>query len=1139
MTNVGFVHLHVHSSYSLLEGAMKVADIVEMAVADGQPAVALTDTNNLFGALEFSEKAAGKGVQPIQGMQVAVAFDKPEVTAKAMVWTTYPIVLLAKNETGYQNLLKLSTALHFGPELGEAPRLSMADLRAHKDGLICLSGGYNGPVDTALRAGDESAARGVIGMLGDLFGADDFFIEIQRTGMPGQNAVEPKLVELADAFMISLVATAEPFFGKIEDHEAHDALLAMSGETTVSEKDRRRVTARHAFVTREQMIALFADLPDALASTVDIAQRCAYRALTRKPILPSFADGDEAGELRRQAEEGLAARLEHHGPYTGFTEQAYWDRLDYELSVIERMGFPGYFLIVSDFIKWAKAHDIPVGPGRGSGAGSLVAYSLVITDIDPLRFGLLFERFLNPERVSMPDFDIDFCIDGRERVIDYVRNRYGHEQVAQIITFGTMLARSVMKSVGRVLEMPNGQVNRLAQLVPNNPAKPTKLADAIAGEPKLQSAIEEEEGVQRLMDLSQRLEGLHSHASTHAAGVVIGDRPLDQLVPLYRDPESGSRVTQFNMKWVEPAGLVKFDFLGLKTLTVIRRAIDLIAKRGITVDLASLPLDDGPTYEMMRKAEVTGVFQVESAGMRRALVEMQVDRIEDIIALVALYRPGPMANIPVYCQRKLGTSDEPVSTWYPHPAVSSVLSETFGIIVYQEQVMEVAKVLAGYSLGDADLLRRAMGKKIKAEMDAQRGRFVKGCVERGLTFDLATEIFDLLAKFADYGFNKSHAAAYALISYQTAYLKANFPVEFLAAAMTMESGDTDKLAEFRAEAKRLGIEVEPPSINRGGTTFEVHDGKIRYALAAIKGVGVPAVEAVMAARGAAGFSDLADFANKVDPKLVNKRVVERLVDAGAFDEIDTDRARVSAAIPSMNSVAKRAAAGRAKVGDLFGELAAQRIEIEVPTYYEWPLSERLQREYDAIGSFLSGHPLDEFGDFLEKLRFLDRLQLLDAVRDGAKRGQMAAIVVDRQEKRSRAGNKFGIITLSDKTGQYEALVFSDTFEELRDLFETGRAVSVQLEAELDGDELKARIRSAAPLEEALTAAIETVSITVHDESAFVAIGEHLRRPGRVSVKIAMEGADIALTLPSTFAVDPAIIAELQAVPGVANMEMAC
>ena len=710
-----------------------------------------------------------------------------------------------------------------------------------------------------------------------------------------------------------------------------------------------------------------------------------------------------------------------HGLSQGTSEEDYRARLAFEIDVITRMQYPGYFLIVADFIKWAKSQGIPVGPGRGSGAGSLVAYALTITDLDPIRFGLLFERFLNPERVSMPDFDIDFCQDRRGEVIDYVQQRYGRDQVAQIITFGTLQARGVLRDVGRVLQMPYGQVDKLTKLVPQNPAAPVTLAAAIASEPKLQAFRDEDAVVARAFDIAQRLEGLTRHASTHAAGIVIGDRPLSELVPLYRDPKSDMPVTQFNMKWVEPAGLVKFDFLGLKTLTVLDVAVKLLKQRNIDVDLATLPLDDAPSYQMLARGDVVGVFQVESQGMRRALVDMRPDRFEDIIALVALYRPGPMANIPTYCARKHG-DEEPE---YLHPMLEPILKETFGVIIYQEQVMQIAQVMAGYSLGEADLLRRAMGKKIRAEMEKQRARFIEGSVKNGVPKGQADTIFELLAKFADYGFNKSHAAAYALVSYHTAYMKAHYPVEFLAASMTLELNNTDKLSEFRAEAQRLGIKVEAPNINRSGPTFEVGDNTIYYALAALKGVGPQAVQLIVETRKEAAFTSLADFAARVSPRAVNKRVIESLAAAGAFDTLDSNRARVFGGAEAILAACQRShEASTLGQNDMFGG-ASDAPTIMLPQIEPWLPAERLRREYDAIGFFLSGHPLDDYATVLKRLRVQSWAEFSRAVKTGATAGKVAATVVSRMERRTKTGNKMGIMGLSDPTGHFEAVLFSE------------------------------------------------------------------------------------------------------------------
>ncbi|TXN21496.1 DNA polymerase III subunit alpha [Methylobacterium sp. WL19] len=1159
----GFVHLHVHSSFSLLEGALKVADIVKAAAADRQPALALTDTNNLFGALEFSEKAAGTGIQPIAGMQLSVAFEAPDPMARLSQIVTSNVVVLAQSEAGYGNLLRLASRAYFDGPLGDAPRLTVEALAENAGGLIALTGGTTGPLDTALRGGRVELAAARLEQLKGAFGEDRLYVEILRHGLDDERMVERELLRLADSSGLSIVATNEPFFAKPDDYDAHDALLAIAEGRLVSDERRRKLTPRHGFKTRAEMAKLFHDLPDALSATVEIAMRCAYRVRTRKPILPNFGvvaalDAlpvetvspdvaaeialDEPSELRRQAEAGLELRLAQHGPCDGMTEQVYRDRLAFELDVIVKMKFPGYFLIVSDFIKWAKDHDIPVGPGRGSGAGSLVAYALLITDLDPLRFGLLFERFLNPERVSMPDFDIDFCVDGRERVIQYVQERYGHEQVAQIITFGTLQARGVLRDVGRVLEMPYGQVDKLTKLVPQNPANPVTLVQAIEGEPKLQAAMEEEPVVARLMQIAKKLEGLHRHASTHAAGVVIGDRPLEQLVPLYRDPKTGMRVTQFNMKWVEAAGLVKFDFLGLKTLTMLRCCTDLLAQRGIIVDLASLPLDDPKTYAPMKRGETVGVFQVESAGMRKALVEMQADRFEDIIALVALYRPGPMANIPVYCERKLGRDAGNEASWYPHEKLEPILKETFGIIVYQEQVMEVAKLLAGYSLGDADMLRRAMGKKIKAEMDAQRDRFVKGSVAGGITEAKANEIFDLLAKFADYGFNKSHAAAYALLTYQTAYLKANYPVEFLAAAMQLDIDVTDKLAEFRQDAQRLGIPVDPPSINTSGVNFEVHDGRIGYALAAIKGVGRAAVEAVVEARGDTPFKDLACLARRLNPRLINKRTLENLVAAGAMDTIEPDRARACAAIEPMMKMAQEGAPSVEGMTDMFGGIAAADVTLRVPTHEGWPMAEKLKKEYEAIGFFLSGHPLDEYAGLLEKLRVQSWAEFCRSVRAGTSSvGKVAASVLDRSERRTKSGNKLGIVTLSDQTGHFEAIIFQEGLGQYREILEPGRPLVLQIQANLEGEDVRARIVTAEPLDEAVARYQKGMRVYLRDERPIVSVQQRLqvRGEGEVSLILLLDGGDreVEVKLPGRYQATPQIAGALRAVPGVVQVEV--
>ncbi len=1143
---VGFVHLHVHSAFSLREGALSIEALAKLASADAMPALAIADTNNLFGALEFSEKLTKIGVQPIIGAQLTVDFaDAPANASRVSEARTAraPLVLIAKSEVGYRALMRLASRVWLDPKDGDEPHISFAAL-ADCEGLIALTGGPAGPIDRALSLGLPELAAARLDRLAPLFG-DRLYVEVQRHGLESERRVEPALLELAYARSLPLVATNEPYFAAAADHEAQDALLCIAEGALLSASDRRRLSPEHRFKTRAEMRALFADLTEAVDNSVEIALRCGYRPQTRQPILPHFAapDGtpvDQEQELRRQAAEGLEMLLGRHGCAPGQTVEDYRQRLEFELSVIVRMKFPGYFLIVADFIKWAKAQGIPVGPGRGSGAGSLVAYSLTITDLDPIRFGLLFERFLNPERVSMPDFDIDFCQDRRDEVIAYVRQRYGKDRVAQIITFGSFLARGVMRNVGRVLEMPLGQVDKLAKLVPQNPAQPVTLKQALAGEPRLQEAAEADPRVARMLAIAERLEGLYSNASTHAAGVVIAERPLVELVPLYRDPASDMPATQFNMKWVEPAGLVKFDFLGLKTLTTIAKIVALLARRGIVVDPSSIPLDDKGAYEMLGRGETVGVFQVESAGMKRALVDMRADRFEDLIALVALYRPGPMANIPVYCARKLGKE----KVEYAHPKLEPILKETFGVITYQEQVQQIAKDLAGYSLGQADILRRAMGKKIKSEMDAQRERFVEGAVANGVDRPTADSIFDACAKFAEYGFNKSHSAPYAFIAYQTAWFKANHPAEFLAASMTLDKSNTDKLAEFRAEAQRLGIRVAPPSINGSDVDFDVRytaDGvaSIAYALSALKGVGEGQAAALVEARKSRPFASLADLARRIDPRAVNKKTLESLAAAGAFDEFEPERANAFAAIEPMLALAHRAAGERqAGQSGLFGEgEAAAPLKLRANP---WSAAERLRREFEAVGFFLSGHPLEAYDAALKRLRATRWVDFVQAVRGGQTTGRLGASVIDRYERRTKTGNKLGVFQLSDPSGQYEAIIFQEGLSQYRDVLEKGADVLVTLQASVEGEDVRARIVQVESLMEAAAKVQKGLRVFVRDEAPLASIAERLRDKGQGEVSlIVMLGpreGEVEVKLPGRYAVTGAVAGALKAVAGVVAVE---
>jgi DNA polymerase III subunit alpha len=1159
-----FVHLHVHSSYSLLEGALTIARLAELAKKDRQPALALTDTDNMFGALEFSEKMAGAGIQSIIGCALAVDFgdqDKRGGTIGSAGGSnvSFPrLVLLAAREEGYRRLMRLCSRAYLETAPDERPHIKLDWFGGESAGLIALSGGSDGPLDFAIAGGQLALAAARCETLQQLFG-DRLYIELQRHGTASEHAVEPALIELAYAKGLPLVGTNEPFFAMADDYEAHDALLCIAEGKLIADGDRRQFTPEHRFKSRAEMAQLFADLPEALTATIEIAERCAFRPRTLAPILPRFSGGrrddetvgnDEPEALRQAARAGLAARLAKHGLAHGHTADAYSERLDYELGVIVKMKYAGYFLIVADFIQWAKAQGIPVGPGRGSGAGSLVAYALTITDLDPIRFELIFERFLNPERVLMPDFDIDFCPERRDEVIDYVQEKYGRDRVAQIITFGTLQARGVLRDVGRVLQMPYGQVDRLCKLVPQNPTNPISLKSAIDGEPRLQAERDRDPLIERAFNIAQRLEGLHRHASTHAAGIVIGDRPLSELVPLYRDPKSLMPVTQFNMKWVEPAGLVKFDFLGLTTLTILDRAVKLVRQRGIDLDLAKVPLDDRKSYEMLARGETVGVFQVESAGMRRALIDMRPDRFEDLIVLVALYRPGPMANIPTYCARKLG--HEPID--YLHPKLQPILQATYGIITYQEQVQQIARDLAGYSLGKADILRRAMGKKDKKEMASQRVPFISGAVERGIAQSDAETIFEACAKFAEYGFNKSHSAPYALLTYHTAYMKATYPVEFLAASMTLAMGNTDKLAEFRAEAERLGIKVEPPSINRSGVEFEVDGNVIHYALAALRGVGRQAVDSIVAARGARPFADLGDFARRIDPRALNKRVLESLAAAGAFDAMEPNRARVFAAVDRLLASAQRshddAALGQS---ELFGGVAAPE-PLALPALEAWLPAQRLQREYEAVGFFLSGHPLDDYAAALKRLRVQSWAEFSRAVKAGAGAGRVAGTVVSRTERRTKSGSKMGIIGLSDPTAHYEAVLFAEGLAQYRDLLEPGTAVLLLLSAEVQAEEVRARIQSVEPLDQAAARMQKGLRVFLRTEEPLSGVARRLEPArngaarngngggaetgdGEVSVVLLLQnGSEVEVKLPGRFKVSPQIAGAIKAVTGVVTVE---
>ncbi|NOZ42207.1 MAG: DNA polymerase III subunit alpha [Alphaproteobacteria bacterium] len=1166
MTTSRFIHLHLHSAYSLLEGAIHIKNLGDLCRTHDMPAVAITDSNNMFGMLEASLALPKSGIQPIIGCRLAIRHDEEARALKAPDpgW----LVCLVQTLDGYQNLMKLVSKAHLDSEPSEGPQISLDDFNGLTDGIICLTGGPEGPVGKYLQSGGSAArahAEATLTHLTRLF-PGRLYIELQRHGMAAEKNTETAFLDLAYGHDIPLVATNQVFFATREIYQAHDALLCIAGGNYVEQSARRKVTPEHYFKSAAEMTELFSDLPEAINNTVVIAQRCAFKVPVIAPILPRYNSTEsEDAVLARMARQGLEKRLADH-VYNGegdeqqqkILAEPYRDRLDFELGVITDMGFPGYFLIVADFIQWSKAENIPVGPGRGSGAGSVVAWALRITDLDPLRFGLLFERFLNPERVSMPDFDIDFCQDKRDRVIKYVQQKYGASHVAQIITFGKLQARAVIRDVGRVLQMPYGQVDRLSKLIPANPANPPTLAEALASEPKLRFERDNDPATARLIEMALQLEGLYRHASTHAAGVVIGDRPLDQLVPLYRDPRSDMPVTQFNMKFVEKTGLVKFDFLGLKTLTVLAKAVDYIARRGITVALEHIPLDDTPSYDLFSSGKTIGVFQMESSGMQNVLAQIKPDVFEDIIAVVALYRPGPMDNIPRYIACKHGQEDPD----YLHPLLEGILTETYGVIIYQEQVMQIAQILADYTLGEADLLRRAMGKKIAAEMDAQRSRFQEGADKKGVDPEQAARIFDQVAKFAGYGFNKSHAAAYALVSYHTAWLKANYPVEFMAAVMSLDLNNTDKLAIFKQEVVRMGIEILSPDINKSGVEFSVEviadrqdsdriggacsDGVVRgvrYGLAALKNVGAHAMAALVAEREDNGpFRDIADFCHRLDAKHVNKRALESMARAGAFDSIHPNRAEMLGAVEMMLGVANAACAERiSHQVSLFGD-ELDRQAITLTTKDDWQLIDRLNCEKEAIGFYLSAHPLDAYKQVLERQKILPSSELLRrAERGGVVR--LAGTIQNIRMMKNKRGKKFAFISLSDAHGNFEVMAFSELLDDAEEILLPGRSVVVTADISIHPERgLRITAKSFADIATVAVNSAKGLEIYLNDAKSVAAIHDVLKRHrggrGFVTFKLNIhdeDDYDVDIELSDKYKISPEIrqmILDLQGVSDV-------
>ena len=1149
MPHSNFVHLRVHSAYSLSEGALKIPQLIDLTKEFKMPAVAITDNGNLFGALEFAITARKNGVQPIIGCELSVVREgvNPQVQKKPArdFYSEYDqLVLLVQNRTGYENLISLASKAYLQTPTGEHPRIQMDWLIGNTSGLIALTGGPCGSINRLLEQRKNEKAIEKLEQLKELF-TDRLYIELMRHGVENEYLLEEQLIELAYQYEIPLVATNNCYFSDESMYEAHDALLCIAQSVHVATSERRRLTPSHCFRSPKEMQKLFKDIPEALDNTVTIAQRCSFMPEEHVPILPVYPlhEGkNETEELRIFAKNGLNARL---GLLNKSQEEkkVYHDRLDFELSTITQMGFPGYFLIVADFIRWAKEQKIPVGPGRGSGAGSVTAWALTITDLDPLRFGLLFERFLNPERVSMPDFDIDFCQERRDEVIKYVQEKYGANKVAQIITFGKLQARAVLRDVGRVLGIPYGYVDKICKLIPFNPAKPPTLEQALKEEPELCRLREEDEQVEQLLDIGMKLEGLYRHASTHAAGVVIGDRPLDKLVPLYRDPRSDMAATQFSMKYAEAAGLVKFDFLGLKTLTVLERAVGLLREKNIDVTLSDLPLDDEITFKMLSSGETVGVFQLESSGMRDVLRQLRPDKFEDIIALVALYRPGPMDNIPRYIACKHGTEKPD----YLHPQLQDILQETFGVMIYQEQVMQIAQKLSGFSLGSADLLRRAMGKKIKSEMEAQRQSFVDGAVERGVARDQAERIFQQVDKFAGYGFNKSHAAAYALLAYQTAWLKANHPVEFFAASMTLDLGNTEKLSIFRQELERLAIDLLPPHINFSQDVFSVEhvNGKsvaIRYALTAIKNVGLQAMQALVENRKKNGsYASPFDFVERLGARAANKRMLENLILAGALDCLKPNRRQLFNEVDKLIKTANAAEREKDSTQENLFEGGISILEDgEKDTdINDWSPLEKLKYEFDAVGFYLSAHPLDIYGQSLKKLGIVSFDQLsMNAVGGSSK---LAGVVIHKQERTSARGNRFAFLQVSGINGIFEVTLFSEILAQSREVIGSGKPLLFTCETRTDASgALRLTVLEIKELDKALASIGSGIKINVKTEEALTKLRKTITNSasgkGRIRLILDVGEADkVELALADTYEISAELRASIESLPGIASI----
>jgi DNA polymerase III subunit alpha len=1149
---MSFVHLHLHSQYSLLDGAITAEGMLERAKATGMPAVALTDHGNLHGALEFYQAAIKAEVQPIIGIEGYIT--QGDRRDKSTQFPTNHIVLLAQSEEGVRNLYRLVTLANFEGYYYK-PRMDREILRKYSKGLIGLSACLNGVPARALQDHREDVAEAAIREYRDIFGDENYYLELMDTGMAEQKLVNKGLIELSKKLSVPLVATNDCHYLNKEDAQAHDALLCIGTGKLVADQDRMKFnSASYYMKSPDEMRELFADCPEAIANTLEIAKKCDFRMKLGEYHMPRYTlpEGksldDELTDLaKRGLEERMPQILEFYrreGKPTEKISDAYLERLDRELKTIRQTGFSGYFLIVQDFINEAKSKGIPVGPGRGSAAGSLVAFATKITDIDPIPYNLLFERFLNPERVSLPDIDVDFCQDGRDEVIRYVAQKYGgstsleETKVAQITTFGKMQARAVIRDVGRVLNMPYGEVDRIAKLVPA--VLNITLQDAFEQEPKFEELRKKDARIDELLNIALSLEGLTRHASVHAAGVVISDdRPLVDHLPLYKG-QHDEVVTQWDMKGVEKVGLIKFDFLGLKTLTLLARAVKLIeATHAVKIDLHNLNMSDAKVYEMLSNADTQGVFQLESSGMRDLVAKLKPSQFEDLIALVALYRPGPLGSgmVDDFINRKHGRT----AIVYDVPQLEPILKDTYGVILYQEQVMQIASTLASYSLGEADLLRRAMGKKIPEEMAKQAERFLDGCRKNQIPEAKAKRIFELMEKFAGYGFNKSHSAAYALISFQTAYLKAHYPVEFMAACFSIDRDNTDRVVLLMADCRERGIEVLPPDVNVSDLDFSVVEGKIRFGLAGVKNVGEASIHAILDARSASGvFKSLFDFCSRVDLRKVNKRVIESLIKCGAFDSTSVGRSVLTASLEKAMEAAQSTQRDRA-VGQtsLFGGGGFSTPEFKFESVPDWDEGTRLKFEKESVGFFISGHPLLRYTDILRRYANADTNRLSELKDQSTAR--IGGMVSTLKEITTKKGDRMAFVTIEDLVGRVEVVAFSDLYREKSEILKGEEPIFLVGKVDLGEDQPKLIATEVAPLEQAHTLFTGTVHIEVDathiDESKLKELRSTLTRfkgacPAVLHLKIPGK-SETVLALPRNFGVLPSgeLIREVTSILG--------